>query len=99
MASIFSEQHAQNGRRNEGGEHVAHEVKRSAVLAQDADRDLRESVPVEHHDRKDRGQLDDVEHFPGFRVVSEKLGRQDEMAGRGNGQELCRPSTMQAGWR
>jgi hypothetical protein len=46
-------------------------------------------LPVQHHDREDRAELDEhVEHRPLRGVVAEQLGGEDQVAGRGDGHEL-----------
>src|SRR6185437_13476138 len=68
---------------------VAHEPPGHRIPLEQAFEHRPESPPVEDDDGEDRAQLDDdVERLPLGGVEAQKLGGEDQVAGRGDGQEL-----------
>ena len=86
---IIVQRQADDRRGNEGDDQVAQEAPAHGLPPQQPHRHRPEGAPVEHHHRQDRAQLDDdVEHRPGRGVIAQQLARQDQVPGRGYGQEL-----------
>jgi hypothetical protein len=86
---MLDQDEAEHGRREEGDQHVADEPPRHGVALEQAFEHRPEGAPVEDDDRQDRAELnDDVERRPFVRVEPEQVGGEDQMAGRGDGQEF-----------
>jgi hypothetical protein len=79
-------------RRDKRDHQVAQEQPGFRLTLQQPHADCPERPPVQHHDRQDRAELDDdVEHLPAPRVIAEQPRREDQMPGRGDGQEFGDP--------
>ena len=75
---------AQNDGRKEGKEQIAYERDRSGLQREQPFEDIHEGPPIENNHGKDRPRLDcDIEDCPAARVISQQLGRQNEVTGGG----------------
>src|SRR3546814_6909051 len=81
-SSDLAEGEAEDHRRKKSEQQVAHESDRDRIAAEEAGEHLPEQLPVQHDDREDRARLDsDVEDRPARGVITEQLGREDEVPG------------------
>ena len=80
---------ADHRRGQEADDDVAEEAPGFGLPPDQADQHRPEGPPVEHDHGEDRAQLDDdVEHRPARGVVAEQFAGEDQMAGRGDRDEL-----------
>jgi hypothetical protein len=83
---------ADHHRRNERQQQVDDERDRAALRLDEAEQHRPEGAPVEHENREDRARLDrDIEQRPFLGIEPHQLGREDEVAGRGDGEILRHP--------
>ena len=83
-------QHADDGRRQEGDQDAEHEVPGQPVVRQVAQH-LPQPAEIDAEDGKDGAELDqDLEGLAG-RFEAEKMAGKQDMAGRGNRNELGQP--------
>ena len=86
---LLEQKDADDGRWKKGDQDVAHETDRYRIDPHQADGDCPECPPVKHDHRQDRAQLnDDIEHPPMLGIIAEQRTGEDQMAGRGNRDEL-----------
>ena len=81
-------QRADDHRRQEGDQDVAHEAELVAVVQQ-AGGGAREAAEIVPAHRPDRAELDDhLEHLAGRALEADQVDHEDQMPGRGHRQEL-----------
>ena len=86
---MLQQDEAEDRRWQESDQDVADEPPRYGIAPEQALDHRPEGAPVKYHDREDRAELDDdVEGVPLRVVIAEQGARQDQMPGRGHGQEF-----------